>query len=76
MRSRGWFWGVGDSQTELPDSASHHGYTGTEDGLGKGYLSVPAARQGRYHGQRVYAGVAGKCEADGRLRRCNAVDAV
>jgi hypothetical protein len=36
-------------------------------GIGEGHPTSPAARQGRYHSQRVHAGVAGECWADGRI---------
>jgi hypothetical protein len=34
-------------------------------GVGEGHPSSPAALQGRHHGQRVHAGTAGECRADG-----------
>jgi hypothetical protein len=36
-------------------------------GISEGHPSSPAALQGRYHSQRVYAEVAGECWADGRI---------
>ena len=36
-------------------------------GIGEGHPTSPAAPQGRYHSQRVHAGVAGECWADGRI---------
>jgi len=57
---------LGDSQAELPDSPADHRHASTEAGIGEGYSVTPAALAGRYHGQRVHAGAAGKRAADGR----------
>jgi len=53
------------TETELPGPAQNHGNAGAAQGVGEGHPSSPAALQGRHHGQRVHAGVAGECRADG-----------
>ena len=58
---------VGSAEGELSNPAPHHGNPSTEHGLGEGHSGTLEACEGRYHCQRVHAGVAGEREDDGRI---------
>ena len=56
------------TETELPGLAQNDGNAGAAQGVGERHPSSPATLQGRHHGQRVHAAVAGECGA--WLSRC------
>ena len=55
-----------NSQTELPGAPPHDGDSGAESGIGEGHPVSPAALASGHDSERVHAGVAGECAADGR----------
>jgi len=58
---------AGNRAAELPNTTPDDGDPGAEHGFSEGHPSAPAAFAARHHGQRIHAGVAGKCPADGRI---------
>ena len=57
-----------NSEAELPGAAPDDGDTSTESGVSEGHRVSPATLASRHDRERVHAGVARECAADGRNR--------